>query len=121
MGGARTGGMGRAHTGGARSMGGARFAGGGFRGGGRRSDIALKRDIALVERLPNGLGLYRFQYYGSSRTYVGVIAQEVQGIRPDAVTRGADGYLRVFYGKLGVPFQSYEQWLSSHLPERQWK
>jgi hypothetical protein len=94
---------------------------GGRAGGGRRSDVALKHDIALVGRLPNGLGLYRFQYYGSSRTYVGVIAQEVQQIRPDAVTRGADGYLRVFYGKLGVPFQTYEQWLSSHPPDRQWE
>jgi hypothetical protein len=97
------------------------MAGGGFRGGGRRSDAALKHDIALVGRLPNGLGLYRFQYYGSLRTYVGVIAQEVQQIRPDAVTRGADGYLRVSYRKLGVLFQSYQQWLSSNPPDQQWE
>jgi hypothetical protein len=42
-----------------------------------------------------------------------VIAQEVQIVRPDAVTRGGDGYLRVHYEKLGLQFQSYEQWRAS--------
>ena len=35
------------------------------------------------------------------------MAQEVQRVRPDAVVRGRDGYLRVFYDKLGVKFQTY--------------
>jgi hypothetical protein len=92
--------------------------GGGGRGGGRRSDIALKHDIALLGRLDNGLGFYRFSYNGSNKAYVGVIAQEVETIMPDAVTRGPDGYLRVFYRKLGVPLQSYRQWIRSgaHIP-----
>jgi hypothetical protein len=34
-------------------------------------------------------------------------------VRPDAVTRGSDGYLRVFYDKLGLKFQTYSQWLAS--------
>jgi hypothetical protein len=34
-------------------------------------------------------------------------------VRPDAVFRGYDGYLRVYYDKLGVPFQSYDQWIAS--------
>jgi hypothetical protein len=31
---------------------------------------------------------------------------------------GSDGYLRVFYDKLGVKFQTYDQWTSSdsHVP-----
>jgi hypothetical protein len=70
----------------------------------------LKHDVAWLGWLDNGLGLYRFAYNGSTKPYVGVIAQEVQAVRPDAVTRGADGYLRVHYEKLGVQFQSYEQW-----------
>ena len=41
------------------------------------------------------------------------MAQEVQQVAPDAVVRGRDGYLRVFYDKLGVKFQTYEQWLAS--------
>lgn len=98
--------------GGGRSFGGGgRSFGGGGRRGGRRSDIRLKHDITLVGYLNNGLGLYRFSYNGSNKPYVGVLAQEVQQMLPDAVTRGSDGYLRVHYEKLGVKFQSYEEWL----------
>ena len=31
---------------------------------------------------------------------------------PDAVSAAADGYLRVRYDKIGVKFQSYEQWIA---------
>ena len=41
------------------------------------------------------------------------MAQEVQTIAPEAVTRGRDGYLRVFYDKLGVKLQTYQQWIAS--------
>jgi hypothetical protein len=94
--------------------GGMRGGGGGGRGGGgRRSDIMLKHDIALLGHLDNGLGFYRFSYNGSDKTYVGVIAQEVQQVMPQAVVRGPDGYLRVFYDELGLKFETYEQWLRS--------
>jgi len=55
----------------------------------------------------------RFSYNGSDRAYVGVMAQEVQQVMPQAVVRERDGYLRVYYDKIGVKFQSYEHWLSS--------
>jgi hypothetical protein len=87
--------------------------GGGRGGGGRRSDIALKHDITLLGRLNNGLGFYRFSYNGSNQAYVGVLAQEAQTIMPEAVVRGRDGYLEVFYDKLGLKFQTYEQWIAS--------
>ena len=87
--------------------------GGGRGGGGRRSDIALKHDITLLGRLNNGLGFYRFSYNGSNRAYVGVMSQEAQTIVPEAVVRGRDGYLEVFYDKLGLKFQTYEQWIAS--------
>ena len=111
----RAGGGGFHGGGGFRSGGGGGFrgGGGGGRGGGRRSDVVLKHDIALIGRLDNGLGFYRFSYNGSNKAYVGVIAQEVQAVKPDAVVRGRDGYLRVFYGKLGVPFEPYDQWIAS--------
>jgi hypothetical protein len=65
----------------------------------------------------NGLGLYRFSYNGSTKAYVGVLAQDVQQVVPQAVTRGNDGYLRVDYEKIGVKFQSYEQWIRGpHAP-----
>jgi hypothetical protein len=78
----------------------------------------LKHDIVLLGRLDDGLGFYRFVYNGGEKTYVGVMAQDVQTIRPDAVVRGADGYLRVFYDKLGVKFETYKEWiaLGAHVP-----
>jgi hypothetical protein len=88
-----------------------RGGGGGRGGGGRRSDIRLKHDIVLVGRLPNGLGVYRFSYNGSNKAYVGVIAQEVKNVIPQAVERGSDGFLRVHYRQLGVKFETYDQWL----------
>jgi hypothetical protein len=41
------------------------------------------------------------------------MAQEVQAVMPEAVVRGADGYLRVFYDKLGLTFQTYGEWIAS--------
>ena len=99
--------------GGARAGGGGGGGRGGGGGGGRRSDIALKHDIVLLGHLDNGLGFYRFAYDGSSKPYVGVVAQEVQAVRPDAVVRGPDGYLRVFYDRLGIRFQTYQHWIAS--------
>ncbi|MGA8711922.1 MAG: tail fiber domain-containing protein, partial [Roseiarcus sp.] len=93
--------------------------GGGGRGGGaRRSDIRLKHDIVLLGRLDDGLGYYRFVYNGGHTAYVGVMAQEVQTVAPEAVTRAADGYMRVSYDLLGLPFETYEQWVATgaHLP-----
>ncbi|WP_454624882.1 DUF3300 domain-containing protein [Bradyrhizobium cenepequi] len=95
--------------------------GGGFRGGGgRRSDIALKEDVVLLGHLANGLGYYRFSYLGSRKAYVGVMAQEVQGLMPEAVTRGSDGYLRVYYDRLGLKFRTYSDWLAdgARIPTR---
>jgi hypothetical protein len=99
--------------GGMRAGGGGGMRGGGGRGGGRRSDIRLKHDLVLLGHLDNGLGFYRFDYNGSDKAYVGMIAQEVQTVMPQAVTRDRDGYLRVFYDKLGVTFQTYDHWIAS--------
>ena len=84
----------------------------------RRSDMMLKHDVSLLGHLDNGLGFYRFTYNGSDKAYVGVMAQEVETLMPAAVVRGSDGYLRVFYDKLGVKFQTYERWVASgaHVP-----
>ena len=118
FGGARGGGFG---GGGMRGGGrGGGFGGGGARrgGGGRRSDMRLKHDIVLLGRLDDGLGYYRFVYNGGHTAYVGVMAQEVRTVMPEAVTRDADGYMRVSYDRLGLPFETYGQWVASgaHLP-----
>jgi Protein of unknown function (DUF3300)/Chaperone of endosialidase len=91
---------------------------GGFGGGGRRSDMRLKHDILLLGRLDDGLGYYRFVYNGGHTAYVGVMAQQVRTVMPEAVMRGSDGYMRVSYDRLGLPFETYSQWVESgaHLP-----
>jgi hypothetical protein len=97
--------------GGARMGGGGGARGGG--GGGRRSDIRLKHDISLLGHLDNGIGFYRFVYNGEAKAYVGVMAQDVEAVVPDAVARGRDGYLRVYYDRLGLKFQTYDAWIAS--------
>ena len=86
-------------------------------GGGGGGVVAAVADGAQISRSSTtssclaisttALAYYRFSYNGSERAYVGVMAQEVQIVAPDAVVRGQDGYLRVYYDKLGVKFQTY--------------
>jgi hypothetical protein len=80
------------------------------------SDIRLKRDIARVGTLDNGLPLYRYKYNWSDQVYVGVMAQEAADVAPDAVVKGDDGYLRVNYARLGTGMKTWEQWTA----ERGW-
>jgi hypothetical protein len=74
------------------------------------SDIRLKRDITALGQRENGINLYRFRYLWSDTMHVGVMAQEVAAARPDAVRRGADGYLRVDYARLGLRMRTWEEW-----------
>jgi hypothetical protein len=74
------------------------------------SDIRLKRDITRVGQLESGLPLYRYRYLWSDQVYVGVMAQEVADVAPDAVVKGDDGYLRVNYVSLGTSMKTWEQW-----------
>ena len=77
------------------------------------SDARLKHDIELIDHLPNGLGLYRYRYLWSDTVYVGVMAQEVAQVFPEAVVQGADGYLRVNYTALGLHMLTWDQWMAS--------
>jgi hypothetical protein len=74
------------------------------------SDARLKRDIARVGSLPNGLGLYRYRYLWSDTAFVGVMAQEAAVAAPEAVRQGPNGYLHVDYARLGTRLQTWEQW-----------
>jgi hypothetical protein len=67
------------------------------------SDARLKRDITLLGRRDDGLGIYSFKYLWSEAVYVGVMAQEVALIHPDALARDLlSGYLGVDYSRLGL-------------------
>lgn len=75
------------------------------------SDLRLKRDIALLGRLDDGLGVYRYRYLWDDTVYVGVMAQEVALLYPDAVVRSPlDDYLRVDYGRLGLKLLTLAEW-----------
>jgi len=62
------------------------------------SDIRLKRNIVKRGTLPSGIGVYEYDIF--DRHEVGVLAQEVQQIRPDLVHVDKSGYLMVNYGGL---------------------
>jgi hypothetical protein len=78
------------------------------------SDARAKRDITPLAQRENGLRLYRYRYAGSDTLYVGVLAQEVREIAPNAVLRGTDGYLRVDYARLGLRMQTWDDWMALH-------
>lgn len=78
--------------------------------GGAASDAWLKRDITQLAMLNNGIALYRFRYFWSDQVYVGVMAQQVAQIEPDAVVRHPDGFLYVNYDRLGLKMQTWEEW-----------
>lgn len=83
------------------------------------SDVRLKRDVVLVQRLDSGLGLYRYRYVWSDTVYVGVMAQEVALLRPDAIVRDSlDDYLRVDYSRLGMKLMTWPQWQAVSKGER---
>lgn len=70
------------------------------------SDIRIKENIKQVGMLPIGLPVYEFEYkkpykdtWGHGKI-IGVMAQEVQKLLPNAVTQHKDGYLMVDYGVL---------------------
>jgi polysaccharide biosynthesis/export protein len=78
------------------------------------SDVRVKRDVTPIAELENGLRLYRYRYAWSDTLYVGVLAQDVLDVAPHAVSRGADGYLRVNYARLGLRMQLWDEWIASH-------
>jgi hypothetical protein len=66
------------------------------------SDKRAKKDIKRVGTA-KGVGLYEYSMRGAlddGRRHLGVLAQDVEKKRPDAVMTGRDGLKRVNYGKL---------------------
>jgi hypothetical protein len=76
----------------------------------QQSDILLKHEVVRIGTVADGIGLYRFQYTWSDQVYVGVMAHEVAAVRPDAVMQDDDGYLRVYYDRIGAPFDTWQHW-----------
>lgn len=64
------------------------------------SDVRLKRDIEKIGERPDGLGVYAYRYLWSPLRHIGVMAQEVLWVKPEAVLRMSNGFYAVDYGKL---------------------
>ncbi len=77
------------------------------------SDIRLKRDIGFITRLDSGIAIYRYRYLWSDTVYVGVMAQEVLAIVPDAVMIAEDGFYRVDYARLGLRMLTWDEWIEA--------
>jgi hypothetical protein len=72
------------------------------------SDRRLKEDIEPIGLLFNGLSVYKYRFRGSPKTEVGVMAQDVEKVRPDAVVdvglwRGGPSVKMVDYDKATSP------------------
>lgn len=63
------------------------------------SDRQLKHTVVKLG-VVKGLPIYAFSYIGHPNTqrHIGVMAQDVQGVLPEAVTQMPNGYLAVDYG-----------------------
>lgn len=74
----------------------------------RLSDIRTKENIVLLGYLPNGLPVYEYEYkeefknnsLGGFGKQIGVMAQEVEKLIPEAVKTLANGFKAVNYGAI---------------------
>ena len=61
------------------------------------SDRRIKKDIKQVGKLDNGLPVYLFRYLGDAAYQIGLMAQDVEQVNPDAVRETASGIKMVNY------------------------
>lgn len=61
------------------------------------SDRRLKADIKRVGTLDNGLPVYAYRYRGDTITHIGLMADEVEHVHPEAVITTPSGYKAVRY------------------------
>ena len=66
-------------------------------GGWMFSDRKVKEDIKKVGKLDNGMNMYSYRYKGSPMMQLGVMADEVKKVIPEAVAEGAPGIDAVNY------------------------
>jgi hypothetical protein len=64
------------------------------------SDRRLKEDIVRLETRPDGLGVYEYTLKTDGQRYIGVMADEVAKMRPEALGPTTDGFATVYYDRL---------------------
>jgi hypothetical protein len=83
------------------------------------SDRRLKTDVVAVGMLRAGIPLYRFRYIGRDGVFVGVMAQDVLPVVPEAVITDASGFMRVDYRRLGTRMMTLAEWQACGLAEQE--
>ena len=69
------------------------------------SDRRLKENIKKIGESISGLGIYKFNYIGKAKQYIGAMADEVLKITPKAAILGDDGFYRINYDLLDIDFK----------------
>lgn len=64
------------------------------------SDRRLKKSIYHLYERDDGLSVYQYRYLNNEGPYIGVMAQEVAELKPEALGPTVNGYLTVNYGAL---------------------
>lgn len=75
-------------------------ANGNYFGGSTSSDIRLKREIRKIGKTPSGIPVYAFKYIWSDESCIGVMAQDVEKILPEAVGIDTVGFKTVDYARI---------------------
>lgn len=66
------------------------------------SDRRLKANIELVGYRPDGLAIYAYNYKGGARRHLGVMADEVATLKPEALGAKFLGFSTVHYDRLNA-------------------
>ena len=69
------------------------------------SDRRLKENIQKIGESISGLGIYKFNYIGKAKQYIGAMADDVIKLVPEAVGTMPNGYLGVNYNLIDVTFK----------------
>ena len=69
------------------------------------SSKKIKDNIVKIGKSILGYNIYKFNYKGQAQRYIGVIAEEIQQLKPEAVRMLPNGYLGVNYNLLDVEFK----------------
>ena len=69
------------------------------------SDRRLKENIQKIGESISGLGIYKFNYIGKAKQYIGAMADEVIKVVPEAVKIMPNGFYGVNYNLIDVTFK----------------
>jgi len=69
------------------------------------SDRRLKENIKKIGESISGLGIYKFNYIGKAKQYIGAMADEVIKVVPEAAVLRPDGFYGVNYNLIDVNFK----------------